>query len=172
MKNESDVMSQQIKACNADINHLSNKIEDLSGFLHEKEARVAELQSELQAHQQASNTPEQSLGFLKLMTQIAELECKLQEAEYLKQQAELEKEATEQEMKARQTFKAHLHAQLSKLWIVFLCFMCHCLTQINTQGHLFDITPTSVVSIPVQSAFWYSSKLVITRGTMSAGSCV
>ena len=140
-------MSQQIKACNADINHLSNKIEDLSGFLHEKEARVAELQSELQAHQQASNTPEQSLGFLKLMTQIAELECKLQEAEYLKQQAELEKEATEQEMKARQTFKAHLHAQLSKLWIVFLCFMCHCLTQMNTQGHLFDITPTSACGI-------------------------
>ena len=115
MKYESELKSKQIEVCNANLSHLSNQVEALSSSLREKEVAVALLQSELQTYQQVSNSPEQLLKSLKLMTQIAELERKLQEAEYQKQQAELEKEAAVQEMKARQNLEVKLHTQLSKL---------------------------------------------------------
>ena len=113
MKNESKLKSQRIGACNADISHLDKEIKVLSSSLQEKEAAAAQLQSKLKKCEQVAST--QLLGFIKLRTQIAELEQRLQEAEEQKQKAELEREATVQEMKARQSFKVQLHAQLGKL---------------------------------------------------------
>ena len=113
MKDESKLKSQQIEACNADIAHLSEEIKVLSSFLLEKEAAAAQLQSELEKREQVAST--QLLGFIKLRTQIAELERKLQEAEEQKQKAELEREATVQEMKAKENLISQLHAQLGKL---------------------------------------------------------
>jgi len=115
MKHESELKTQQIAACNANISHLSNQMEALSNSLLEKEGIVAQLRSELQINQQVPNSSEQVLKSLELMTQIAELKCKLQEAEYQKQQAEFEKETAVQEMKARQKFQVKLHTELSKL---------------------------------------------------------
>ena len=100
-------MSQQIEAYNTEISDLSKGIEVLSSSLLEKEATVAQLQNELQTHQQVSNA--QLLG---LKIQIAELEHKLQEAEEQKHLVELEKAAIVQEMNARQSFKVQLHTQL------------------------------------------------------------
>ena len=54
------------------------------------------------------------LEFVKVKTQIAKLECKLQEAEEQKQQAELERDATVQEIKAKENLKAQLHAHFGK----------------------------------------------------------
>ena len=118
MKEESELKSQQIDACNVDITHLSEEVKVLSSSLLEKEAAAAQLQSELKKcelkqHEQVSST--QLLGFIKLRTQIAELEQRLQEAEEQEQQAELERDATVQEMKAKENLKAQLHAQLGKL---------------------------------------------------------
>ena len=96
MKDESELMSQQIEAYNTEISHLGKEIEVLSSSLQEKEATAAQLQNELQTHQQVSST--QLLG---LTTQIAELEHRLQEADEQKHQVELEKEATVQEMPGR-----------------------------------------------------------------------
>ena len=96
MKEESEQKSQQIETCNADITHLGEKIKVLSSSLQEKEAAAAQLQSELKKREQVAST--QLLGFIKLRTQIAELECKLQETEEQKQQVELEKEATMKEI--------------------------------------------------------------------------
>ena len=113
--------SQQIETCNAGITHLSEEIKMLSSSLQEKEAAVAQLQSELKQCEQAASS--QLLTFIKLRTQIAEPERKLQEAEEQKQKAELEREATVQEMKAKEKLKAHLHAQLGKLWKTIIpCF--------------------------------------------------
>ena len=113
--------SQQIETCNADITHLSEEIKMLSSSLQEKEAAAAQLQSKLKQREQVAST--QLLGFIKLRTQIAELECKLREAEEQKQKAELEREATVQEMKAKEKLKAQLHAQLGKLWKTIIpCF--------------------------------------------------
>ena len=114
MKYESELKSQQIEACNVNISHLSEQMQALSSSLHDKEVAVAQLQSELQTYQQVTNSPEQLLKSLKLMTLIAELERKLQKAEYQKQQAELERETALQEMKARQKFEVKVHTQLSK----------------------------------------------------------
>ena len=124
MKDESKLKSHQIEACNADITHLSEEIKVLSSSLQEKETTATQLQSELEKREQVAST--QLLGFIKLRTQIAELERKLQEAEEQKQQAELEREATVQEMKAKENLKAQLHAQLGKLWITMPvhCFYC------------------------------------------------
>ena len=124
MKEESELKSQQIETCNADITHLSEEIKVLSSSLQEKEAAAAQLQSKLKKREQVAST--QLLGFIKLRTQIAELEHKLQEAEEQKLQAELEREATVQEMKAKENLKAQLHAQLGKLWITMPvhCFYC------------------------------------------------
>ena len=60
------------------------------------------------------STPEQLLELVKVTTQIAKLECKLQEAEEQKQKAELEKDATVQEIKAKENLKAQLHAHFGK----------------------------------------------------------
>ena len=105
--------SQRLKDCNADISHLNKEIKVLSSSLQEKEATAAQLQSKLKKREQVAST--QLLGFIKLRTQIAELERKLQEAEEQKQKAELERDATVQEMKAKENLKAHLHAQLGEL---------------------------------------------------------
>ena len=113
MKKESELKSQQIETCNAGITHLSEEIKMLSSSLQEKEAAAAQLQSKLKQREQVAST--QVLGFIKLRTQIAELERRLQEAEEQKQKAELERDATVQEMKAKDKLKAQLHAQLGKL---------------------------------------------------------
>ena len=113
MKGESELKSQQIETCNADITHFSEEIKMLSSSLQEKEAAAAQLQSKLKQREQVAST--QLLTFIKLRTQIAELERKLQEAEEQKQKAELEREATVQEMKAKEKLKAKFHAQLGKL---------------------------------------------------------
>ena len=105
--------SQQVETHIADITHLSEEIKALSSSLQEKEATAAQLQSELEKRQVVVST--QLLELLKLRTQIAELECKLQEAEEQKQQAELAKEATIQEMKAKEILKAQLHAHFGKV---------------------------------------------------------
>ena len=104
--------SHQIEICNADISHLSEEIKVLSSSLQEKQATATQLQSELEKRKQVVST--QLLGFIKLRTQIAELERKLQEAEEQKQQAEFERDATVQEMKARENLISQLHAQLGK----------------------------------------------------------
>ena len=113
MKDESELKSQQIGTYSTEISHLSKEIEVLSSSLQEKEAVAAQLQRELEKREQIAST--QLLGFIKLRTQIAELEQRLQEAEEQKQQVELARDATVQEMKARQSFKVQLHAQLGKL---------------------------------------------------------
>ena len=73
---------------------------------------VAQLESKLQARQQAASTSEHLLELLNLAPQIAELEHRLQEAEYQKQQAELEREMAIKEMEAQKKFQMQLHAQL------------------------------------------------------------
>ena len=113
MKDESELKSQQIETYSTDITHLSEEIKVLSSSLQEKEAAAAQLQSELQKCEQVAST--QLLGFIKLRTQIAELESRLQEAEEQKQKAELERDTTVQEMKAKEKFKAQLHAHFGKL---------------------------------------------------------
>ena len=113
MKEESELKSQQIETCNADITHLSEEIKMLSSSLQEKEAAAAQLQSELKKREQVAST--QLLTFIKLRTQIPELERKLQEAEEQKQQVELERNATVQEMKAKESLKAQIHAHLGRL---------------------------------------------------------
>ena len=50
MKDESELKSQQINACNADISHLSEEIKTLSKSLQENEEAAMQLQGELQAH--------------------------------------------------------------------------------------------------------------------------
>ena len=122
MKDESELKSQQIETCNANITHLSEEIKALSSSLQEKETTAVQLQSKLKKREQVAST--QLLGFIKLRVQIAELERKLQEAEEQKQQVELERDATVQEMKAKENLKAQLHAQLGKLWITIAvpCF--------------------------------------------------
>ena len=105
--------SWQIEACSGDISRLSEEIKALLSSIQEKEATAAELQSELEKRQLVGNT--QLLELLKLRTQIAELEHKLQEAEEEKQQAELARETTLQEMKAKEILKAQLHAHFGKI---------------------------------------------------------
>ena len=68
---------------------------------------MGQLQNELQ---QAASTPE----VLKLTTQIASLQQKLQEMEHQKQQAELERESAVQDVEARKRFEEQLHAELGK----------------------------------------------------------
>ena len=113
MKEESELKSQQIKACNADITHLSEEMKELSSSFQEKEAAAAQLQSKLEKCEQVVST--QLLGFIKLRVQIAELKHKLQEVEEQKQKVELEREATVQEMKAKGSLKAQIHAHLGRL---------------------------------------------------------
>lgn len=107
MRDESQIKSQQIEACNVSIHHLSEEIEALTSSLQQKEAAAAQLQ--------VAVTPEQLLESLSFITQITELEHRLQDAEYQKQQAESEREAAVEEVKARQEFEVQLHSQLGKL---------------------------------------------------------
>ena len=107
VKEESELKSQQIEACNASIHQLSEEIEVLTSSLRMKEATAE--------HLQVATTPEQLLESLTLMTQITELEHRLQDAEYQKQRAESEREAAVREVKARKEFEVQLHAQLGKL---------------------------------------------------------
>ena len=102
---------QQIDSCNQSITHLSEEVETLSASLQEKETKIEHLQS----FRQVSSTPEQLSKLLKLATQIAELECRLQEAEYQKLQAELEREALLEEAEVMDNFVTLLHVQLGKL---------------------------------------------------------
>ena len=83
----------------------------LSTSLREKEAKVGRLQNELQ---QAARTPMELSEVLKLTTQIASLQQKLQEMEYQKQQAELERETAIQDVEARERLEVKLHAELGK----------------------------------------------------------
>ena len=76
---------------------------------------MAQLQSKLQSHEQLATSPENLSELLKLTPQIAELECRLQEAEYQKLQAELERQATIEEVEAIQNFVTMLHVQLGKI---------------------------------------------------------
>ena len=115
-EDESELISQQIEACNSSITSLSEKVEALSCSLKEKEATAAQLQSELQSsHQLVSSTAEQLLELLKLQPQIAELQRKLQKAECKRQQVVLEKRGIVQEMEARQKLEVQLCAQLGEL---------------------------------------------------------
>ena len=114
MKDESKFKSKQIKAQIVEIHHLSEEIEVLSSSLQEKEAVATQLQSELQTYKQVARTPEQLLELVKVTTQIAKLECKLQEFEEQKQKAELEGDATVEDIKARENLKAQLHAHFGK----------------------------------------------------------
>ena len=107
IKEESELKSQQIDTCNASIHQFSEEIEALTSSLQMKEATAE--------HLQVATTPEQLLESLTLMTQIAELERRLQDAEYQKQRAESEREAAVEEVKARKEFEVQLHAQLGKL---------------------------------------------------------
>ena len=123
MKEESELKSQQIKACNANISRLNKEVEALSHSLQEKQATVSQLERKLQSHQQAAITPEQLLELLKLAPQTAELQRRLQEAEYQKQQAELEKEMAIKEIEAQKKFQMQLLAQLGtcELWLEHVC---------------------------------------------------
>ena len=76
---------------------------------------MAQLQSKLQSHEQLATTPETLSELLKLAPQVAELECRLQEAEHQKLQAELEREAAIEEVEAMQNFVTLLHVQLGKI---------------------------------------------------------
>lgn len=97
MKDESKLNPQQIKDCNAKISYLHKEIESLTNSLCEKEAAVAQLQGELQTHQQVAIPPKQ---LLKLTMEIVKLEHKLQKAKEQKQQTELERRGVVHEMKA------------------------------------------------------------------------
>ena len=59
--------------------------------------------------------PETLSELLKLAPQVAELECRLQEAEYQKLQAELERKAAIEEVEAMQNFVTLLHVQLGEI---------------------------------------------------------
>ena len=146
MKCESELKSQEIKTCNANISHLSEEIKTLSSSLQEKEAAAAQLKSQLQTYQHFAGIPEQLLMLLKSVTQIAELECKLRRAEYQKQQAELEKDAAMQEMKAKEDLKLQLHAQLGKQWTSYK--YPHFIFFTTGIQHFFSDEPPKVINHP------------------------
>ena len=140
MKEESELKSQQIEACNADISRLSKEVEALSCSLQEKQATVSQLERKLQSHQQAAITPEQLLELLKLAPQTAELEYRLQEAEYKKQQAELEREMAVKEMKAQKKFQMQHHDKLGTCKLYFEC-VCStaCIVTVYTMTSCLNI---------------------------------
>ena len=107
MKDESELRSHQIKACNVKISHLSKEIETLLNSLQEKEDTAAQLQT----YQQPAISPEQ---FLELTAEVVYLKNELQEAEYLKQQTKLEMRNLVHEMKARKRFKKQLLERVGK----------------------------------------------------------
>ena len=103
MKEDLGNKSQQIEAYNLMENsELTESVEALSRVLQEKEARAAQLQKPM-------STPEQLVEFLTLVTQIAELNCRMQDAEQQRQQEKSENEAAVLEVEAIQRFLKVLH---------------------------------------------------------------
>ena len=113
-KEELEHKSQQIAVCNSRISGLSEEVEALSTFLQEKEAAVAQLESELQSYQKPASNPKLLSDILTLTTEIAEVRQTLQEAEYQKQQNILEREAAVQEVEAKKHVEIQLHRHLGK----------------------------------------------------------
>ena len=103
---------QQIEDRDLHISRLTEEVETLSCFLHEKETTATQLQK---LFQQVSSTPDQLSKILALAAKIAELKQKLQEAEYQKQQVVLEREAAVQDMEAKHEVEVQLHKYLGKL---------------------------------------------------------
>ena len=113
-KEELEHKSQQVAVCNSQISQLTEEVEALSSSLQEKEATVAQLESELQLYQKDASNPKLLSAVIMLTTEIAELKQKLQEAEFLKQQNILEREAAVQEMEAKKNEEIQLHRHLGK----------------------------------------------------------
>ena len=107
--------SQQIAASNSRISKLTEDVETLSSSLQEKEAAVAQLESELHSQQKAASKPKLLLDILTLTTEIAELRQTLQEAEFQKQQSTLEKDVAVQEVEAKKKVEMQLHRHLGKV---------------------------------------------------------
>ena len=107
--------SQQIAASNSRISQLTEEVEALSSSLQEKEATVAQLESELHSHQKAASNPKLLSDILILTTEIAELRQTLQEAEYQKQQSSLEKDVAVQQVEAKKKVEMQLHRHLGKV---------------------------------------------------------
>ena len=107
--------SQQIAASKSCISQLTEEVEALSSSLQEKEATVAQLESELQSHEKPASNPKLLLDILTLTTGIAELRQTLQEAEVQKQQSTLEKDVAVQEMEAKKKVEMQLHRHLGKV---------------------------------------------------------
>lgn len=107
MRDESDLKSQQIEVCNANISRLQEEIETLKSCLQKQKATAVQ--------PQVASTPEQLLESLMIMPQIAKLEDSLQEAECQKQQAESMRDMAEEQVKARHELKVQLRVQLGKL---------------------------------------------------------
>jgi len=107
--------SQQITASESCISQLTKEVEALSSSLQEKEATIAQLESEIQSHQKASSNPKLLSDILTLTTEIAKLRQRLQEAEYQKQQITLEKDAAVQEVEAKKKVEMQLHRDLGKV---------------------------------------------------------
>lgn len=107
--------SQQIAACNSHISDLSKEIESMATSLQEKEAAVAQLESELHSYQKPASNPKLLSNILTLTTEITELRKTLQEAEYQKQQSSLEKTVAVQEVEAKKKVEMQLHRHLGKV---------------------------------------------------------
>ena len=113
-KEELEHKSQQIAACNSLINNLTEEVEALLSSLLEKEAIVAQFESELHSCQKAASNLKQLSDIIALTTEIADLKQKLQEGEVQKQQAILEREAAIQEVEAKKKVEMQLHRCLGK----------------------------------------------------------
>lgn len=120
--------SQQTENNDANINHLSQKVDNLSSSLSSllQEEEAAEVQLSTDEH--TDQATEQLLKSIKLSTQNARLEYELQEAEEQKQKAELEREATVVELKAKKDLSAQIYAQFCKLHYIEILpeIFCHC----------------------------------------------
>ena len=114
-ENESVFKSQQTENDDADISHLTQKVDNLSNSLSSllQEEEAAEVQLSRDEH--TDQATEQLLKSIKLNTQNARLEYELQKAEEQKQKAELEREATVVELKAKKDLSAQIIAQFCKL---------------------------------------------------------
>ena len=114
-KEELEHKSKQVAVCNSQISQLTEEVEALSSSLQEKEAAVAQLESELPSYQKDNSNPKLLSSVITLTTEITELKQKLQEAEVQKQQNILEMEAAVQEVKAKKDEEMQLHRHLGKI---------------------------------------------------------
>ena len=114
-KEELEYQSQQVAVCNSQISQLTEEVEALSTSLHEKEATVAQLESELQSYQKPASNPKLLSDILTLTTEMAKLRQTLQEAEFQKQQSSLEKNVAVQEVEAKKKVEMQLHRHLGKM---------------------------------------------------------